>query len=218
MPTPMPIASEAAAGAREPFADPAQQREAASAAMWVFLSTEVMLFGGVFAAYLWYRHADPAAFARGSALLDAPLGAANTAVLLTSSLAMALAVRAAALGRRRPALGWLAGTALLGLAFLAIKLLSWRHEWTRGLVPALHAGASLAARPRIELFFVIYFIATGLHALHVLAGVGALTVTGAALARVRAPERWNPIELAGLYGHVVDIVWVFLFPILDLVR
>ena len=180
------------------FADAAQQHEADRLGMWIFLATEVLFFGGLFLAYAVYRAAYPDRFAEGSRGLDLVLGTTNTAILLVSSFTMALAVHA---GGGRPARPWIAATALLGLAFLGVKGAEYAGKVRHGLAPG----------PDLDLFHVLYWAATGFHALHVAIGIAIL----AALAATR--PRAIVVEVAGLYWHFVDLVWIFLFPLLYLV-
>ena len=196
-----------------------EQKQASSLGMWVFLVTEVMFFGGVFTAYAIYRHFYFDAFAAASHHLDLALGGINTAVLLTSSLTMVLAVNAAAAGARRPVLGFLALTAVLGCVFLGIKAIEYGHKLEDGLFPG--PGFRFEEKPlarNAELFYIFYFSMTGLHALHMIIGVGLLAWL-LVLARrgTFGPRYYTPVEVVGLYWHFVDVVWIFLFPILYLV-
>jgi cytochrome c oxidase subunit III len=201
-----------------------QQREAASLGVWVFLVTEIMFFGGLFAAYIIYRWMYPAAFAAGSRLLDAKLGGINTAVLLTSSLSMALAVRGTQTGRRRLAAALLALTALLGAVFLGIKFVEYHHKFTEGLIPGatfhvpFHVDGQAVPLQGMQLFFLLYFAMTGLHAVHMVIGMALLLglIVPVWMGRF-TPENHNFVEGMGLYWHFVDIVWIFLFPLLYLV-
>jgi cytochrome c oxidase subunit 3 len=199
------------------FDDLAQQREAATLGMWMFLVTEILFFGGIFAAYAVYRNWYPDAFAAGSHELDVTLGTINTAVLITSSLTMALAVHAAQLGQRRLLLMFLAATTILGAVFLGIKGVEYYHKFVEHHVPGPgfvfegpHAG-------NVEIFFSLYFVMTGLHALHMIIGIGIMSVMMWFSWRGDiTPEYYSPIEISGLYWHFVDIVWIFLFPLLYL--
>jgi cytochrome c oxidase subunit III len=195
-----------------------EQKQASSLGMWVFLVTEVMFFGGVFTAYAIYRHYYFDAFAAASHHLDIALGGINTAVLLTSSLTMVLAVNAAASGARRPLLGFLALTAVLGCVFLGIKAIEYGHKLEDGLFPGRGFRFEGPLARNAELFYIFYFSMTGLHALHMIIGVGLLAWL---LARARRgafhPGYYTPVEVVGLYWHFVDVVWIFLFPILYLV-
>jgi len=199
------------------FDDAQQQSHAVTLGMWTFLITEVMLFGGIFTGYTVYRLNYPYAFAQGSEHLKMWLGTANTAVLLGSSLTMALAVRAAAAGRDRLTARFLALTVVLGLGFLGIKGTEWALEFREHLFPGpgFHAG-TFADPMHSEMFFVFYFVMTALHALHMTVGLCVL-VTFAVLAR-RGRATHDAVEVAGLYWHFVDVVWIFLFPLLYLIR
>ncbi|MCA9972300.1 MAG: cytochrome c oxidase subunit 3 [Anaerolineales bacterium] len=196
----------------------ASERETNSLGMWIFLVSEVMLFGGLCTVYLVYRLRYPAAFAAGSQRLDTLLGTANTAVLLSSSLTMATAVYAAQAGKKRLMLVLLAATALLGVIFLGIKGFEYWQEYREQLIPNLNFIWDGADPLPARLFFTLYFVMTGLHALHLLIGIGLVGATPL-LRRIRPfrDEPAAPVELAGLYWHFVDVVWVFLFPLLYLV-
>jgi cytochrome c oxidase subunit 3 len=202
------------------FDDLEHQQEANVLGMWVFLSTEVLVFGALFTGYTVYRLSYPAAFEEASSHLNVWIAAVNTVVLLTSSLTMALAVRAAQLGRRRHLTLGLAATALLGMLFLAIKAVEYTIDYRDGLVPGLSFQAKdwNAGPAHVQLFLVFYYILTGLHALHMVVGisvVAALTLMAARGAFV--PDYYAPIEAWGLYWHFVDVVWIFLLPLLYLV-
>ncbi len=201
------------------FEDLEQQREASSLGMWVFLATEIMFFGGLFTAYTVYRGMYLAGFDTGSHLLNVRLGALNTGILLCSSLTMALAVRAAMLGRRRDLITFLIFTMVLGLAFIGIKLgFEWHHEYESHLVPGTHFELNSPHARGAELFMVFYFIMTGIHALHMVIGVGVMGVLVWRAIRGRfTPEHYSPVEVTGLYWHFVDVIWIFLFPLLYLI-
>ena len=212
--------SESHAVVAHQFDDPQQQHESSYLGMWVFLATEVLFLGGLFAAYSVYRFTYAGAFREASHHLYVWLGAINTAVLLCSSLTMALAVHASKLGRRRALLGYLLLTMLLGLVFLSIKATEYYLDYQEGLVPLrgfnFHFEGSDPARAR--LFFNFYFAMTGLHALHVLIGICLIGVMVVLAWRNRFSAEYNtPVEITGLFWHFVDIVWVFLFPLLYLV-
>jgi cytochrome c oxidase subunit 3 len=197
---------------------PAALREddTAQLGMWIFLATEVLFFGGLFAAYLYGRTHWPPGFAAASRHTDVLLGTVNTALLLTSSALVALAMVCDEEAERRRWVSWLLGaSAALGLAFLVIKGIEYRQEWHEGLFPG--PGFALAGTPGAELFFMLYFVTTALHGLHLLIGIALLAVFAWGSARL-AP--WAPhrrLEVAGLYWHFVDIVWIFLYPLLYLV-
>ncbi|MDX1523362.1 MAG: cytochrome c oxidase subunit 3 [Anaerolineae bacterium] len=221
------------------FDDLEQQREAYSMGMWAFLINEVMFFGGLFLLYIVFRYKFPVAFEDASRHLNLTISAANTVILLTSSLTIALAVRAAQLGQRKSIVGFLTVTLILCMAFLGLKSYEYYEEYVEGLIPgpnftyessaahggeAAHSeGVAADAAPEVnplhaELFFTIYFIMTGFHALHMILGAVALVVL-IVLARRNwfPPEDYAPIEMMGLYWHFVDIVWIFLFPLLYLI-
>jgi cytochrome c oxidase subunit 3 len=195
-----------------------QQKEAATLGMWVFLVTEALFFGGLFAGYAVYRTWYPDAFAAASHELDIVLGSINTVVLITSSLTMALAVNAAQTGERRRVLWLLLGTMALGATFLGIKGVEYYRKFAEHHVP----GPAFSFQPehfsQAQIFFSFYFMMTGLHALHMVIGLGIMVVmlwwTWNGTITV---EYANPIEVSGLYWHFVDIVWIFLFPLLYLI-
>ena len=200
------------------FADtPRFRQETATLGMWVFLATELMFFGALFFGYLHVRVHDPAGLAEASHHTHEWLGTINTAVLLTSSFTMALAVAAASGGSRRAARGWLAATAVQGVAFLAIKGIEYTLEWRDGLVPGLHFTVP-DPHGTTALFFDLYFLMTGVHAIHLAIGVA---VVAWLVFRMRSPGmppgRAEAIDLTGLYWHFVDAVWVFLYPLFYLV-
>lgn len=215
----MIVMNEAAAPSlvAEQFDEIEQQRDAARLGMWIFLATEVLFFGGLFLSYTVYRTLHPETFAAASRHTAVILGGANTAVLLFSSTLMALAVRASQLGRRRQLVWLLLGTALLGLLFMGIKGLEYHQDFTEHLVPGSGFRWQEPNPQAAEIFFWLYFAMTGLHAIHVTVGIVLLLVL-AFLAHRRRFENGNfiTIEVAGLYWHFVDIVWVFLFPLLYL--
>ena len=200
------------------FADPGQQREAAFLGMWLFLATEAMLFGGLFLAVIVYRYLYPEGVRAAARHLHLWIGGANTAVLLTSSLTMALAVLAARTGNRRAAARLLAATVLLGIGFLGLKGYEYWLEYGEGLMPGVGPPAPLASGPA-RLFINIYFIATALHGLHLLIGIGVVAVVALRifLLRLRLPDRHVVVEIAGLFWHFVDAVWIFLYPVLYLI-
>jgi len=195
----------------------AQQREASFFGMWVFLVTEVLFFGGMFTAYLVYRIQNTAAFVAGSHELDIQLGAFNTAVLIGSSLTMALAVRAAQLGRRRTIALFLLLTVLLGGVFLGVKVVEYGHKFHEHHFPGPGFRWEGENAAGVEMFFNMYFAMTGLHALHMIIGMTILLImVPLALKGRYTPESHNYVEGVGLYWHFVDIVWIFLFPLLYL--
>jgi cytochrome c oxidase subunit III len=208
------------AGFAHQFEDMEQQRESGILAMWIFLATEIMFFGGLFAAYTVYRSLHLPAFETGSRLIEVKFGATNTAVLICSSLTMALAIRAAQTGRKKAEVIWfLIVTMLLGAAFLYIKFVyEWHHDYVEGLAPGFGFSYHGPYEAGVKMFFCFYFFLTGLHALHMVIGIGILTVLVIMAARGRfSAEYYAPLEVSGLYWHFVDIVWIFLFPLLYLI-
>ncbi|HET6892131.1 MAG TPA: cytochrome c oxidase subunit 3 family protein [Pyrinomonadaceae bacterium] len=210
------------------FENMEQQREAGNIGMWVFLVTEIMFFGGMFLAYTLYRSSYPLEFASASNHLSLPLGTVNTVVLIFSSFTMALAVYSAQIGNRRNQVICLALTLILGLTFLGIKAVEYHDKYIDQLIPGeLIRGHQFnadkvhllpgAAKENVQMFYWIYFAMTGMHAVHMIIGVGLLSVILYFAARGRyGPEYHNPVEISGLYWHFVDIVWIFLFPLLYL--
>jgi cytochrome c oxidase subunit 3 len=199
------------------FDDLAQQREAATLGMWVFLVTEVLFFGGLFLVYSVYRILYPAAFAAASHELDVVLGSVNTVVLITSSLTMALGVRAAQTGQRRLLLLFLIATMVLGATFLGIKSVEYYHKFVEHHVPGPGFVFEAEHARHAQIFFSLYFVMTGLHALHMIIGLGIMAVMlWWSWRGTITTEYYSPIEISGLYWHFVDIVWIFLFPLLYL--
>lgn len=194
-----------------------QQQEANRLGMWAFLATEILFFGALFAVYLVFRSAYPATFDEASHHLDPLRGTINTVVLLTSSLTMALAVHASELRNRRRMLLMMALTAILGLIFLGIKATEYYTEYEEQLVPGFifvwKGHDVLAAR----IFFSIYFIMTALHATHMVIGLAILAIMLVWGSRGKYDIDPMPVERFGLYWHFVDIVWIFLFPLLYLI-
>ena len=270
------------------FDNEKQQYESSKLGMWLFLATEILLFGGLFCAYAVYRANHPEIFVYAHHFLDKTLGGINTVVLICSSLTMAMAVRTAQLGQRRRTVLLLAVTLLCALGFLSIKYVEYKAKWEHGLLwgkhyaPAMHeaeadahaapaipappvasgdgstsslvppaadapgglAPEALAQSPRdeatpaaaphdveglpthdanapknVQTFFSIYFAMTGLHAIHVIAGMIAIFWV---LLRTRrgefGPDYYTPVDLVGLYWHLVDLIWIYLFPLLYLIK
>ena len=212
---------------RHHFVDAEQQRDAASLGMWLFLATEVMFFGGMFCAYLIYRYWYYNEFAAGSRSLDIWLGTINTAVLICSSLTVALGVRAAQMGNRKLLVILLLLTIVFGFAFLGIKGVEWYQKYEEHHIPgrSFNAGDLVKAYPQIhiderheQIYFSLYFAMTGLHALHMIIGVGIFVfLTYYAWKGRYSPKYYTPVEIGGLYWHFVDIIWIYLFPLLYLI-
>ena len=194
------------------------QKEVSLLGMWVFLTTEVLFFGGMFLAYSIYRHAYPSAFAAASHEMIVWAGTLNTVVLITSSLTMALAVHAAAAGQRRTLLLFLTITIVLGCVFLGVKAYEYRTEYLERHLPGYGFEFEAPYAPQAQIFFSLYFMMTGLHAVHMIIGIGIMAVMfWLAWRGTITREYSSPIEISGLYWHFVDIVWIFLFPLLYLV-
>jgi len=232
---------------RHHFADEEQQRNAASLGMWWFLGTEIMFFGGMFCAYLIYRLKYFPEFAAASRSLDLTVGTLNTAVLICSSLTVAQAVRAAQMGKRKLQVPLLLATIFFGLVFLGVKAYEWNNKYKEHHIPTFDFNAKDLMRDnqklfgldklqndpskahelqekeaeiqqRSQIFFSLYFALTGMHAIHMVVGVGIFTViTWMAWKGRFTPEYHTPLEIAGLYWHFVDIVWIYLFPLLYLI-
>jgi cytochrome c oxidase subunit 3 len=212
------------------FDDPAQQKEAATLGMWAFLATEVMFFGGALTAFVVYRSFYAHAFAQAAREhMHIAAGTINTAVLLTSSLTVALSVYFASHGQKKPLVYMLLATIALAVIFLGIKAYEYTSEYHEHLVPGLNFEypphhhehpEHLTANPKnVELFFCFYFILTGIHALHMIVGLGLFTWLTIKASRGRfSAEYYNPVEVCGLYWHFVDLVWIFLFPLLYLLH
>jgi cytochrome c oxidase subunit 3 len=225
-----------------------QQKEAATLGMWAFLLTEILFFGGLFMAYMLYRTWYHAAFVAASSSITISWGLINTVALIASSLTMALAVRAAQLSQRKATVVWLILTIVLGMVFLGIKVIEYADKFEHHHVPgpnyvwaeahepvagaASAEGAAAAASEQhaaatasdanlqmhTQIFFSLYFTMTGLHALHMIVGVGLMSViTWMAWKGRFSSEYYTPVEMSGLYWHFVDIVWIFLFPLLYLI-
>lgn len=205
------------------FEDKEQQREAGTLGMWTFLITEIMFFGGLFCGYVIYRSLHPQAFEIGSHLLEVKFGATNTAVLICSSFTMAMAIRSAQVGKSKGTIiAFLVATMLLGLTFIGVKLyFEWYHDYLEHIVPGfgfVNRAAWGANAPEVQMFMVFYFFMTGLHALHMVVGIGILSVLTAMSARGRFSSNYfAPLDVSGLYWHFVDIIWIYLFPLLYLI-
>jgi cytochrome c oxidase subunit III len=211
-------AHEAAPELKHHFVDLEAQREASTLGMWVFLVTEVLFFGGMFTAYVIYRATYRTAFEGASNLLDIKLGAFNTAVLIMSSLTMALAVWASSIGKRKLIIVFLILTILLGGTFLGVKVIEYKDKFDHHLVPGPNFQWDGKFPAAAEQFYSLYFCMTGLHALHMIIGIGIMLVIAAMAWRRHFDSTYfTPVEVSGLYWHFVDIVWIFLFPLLYLI-
>ena len=209
--------AETHAALAEQFDDLSQQREASTLGMWTFLATEVLFFGAMFLGYITYRHSYPRAFAEASHHTLVIFGTINTAILLTSSLTMALAVHAASQNNIRWLVRLLGCTVFLGLCFLAVKGLEYHEDLKEQLWPGPHFRSGLPAEAQI--FWFLYWLMTGVHALHVSIGVGVLSTMTWLSHRGRFSSAYYiPVEMTGLYWHFVDVIWIFLYPLLYLVQ
>ena len=201
------------------FEDLHQQEEAEKLGMWAFLITEVMFFGALFTAYIVYRNMYPSAFLKASSHLNWVMGGTNTLVLIVSSLTMAMAIRCAQKAQRTMMLFNVVATMALGATFLVIKYFEYAEKWHHHLMPGPSFDVSLFGTdgPQARIFFSIYFAMTGLHAFHMVVGLGIMTwVLVKAWKGKFTPQRYVGMEIAGLYWHFVDLVWIFLFPMLYL--
>jgi len=195
-----------------------QQREANLLGMWSFLVTEVMFFGGLFAAYCVYRYMYPQTFIAGSHHMNVWAGTINTAILLTSSFTMVLAVHFAKEGRMKPLMWSLIITLVFGFAFLGIKAVEYNEKFHHGLMIGKLFTYDGPDAGNMHLFMCIYFFMTGLHAIHVIIGMGIMAVLAVmAYRNCFTGGRYMPIEITGLYWHFVDLIWVFLFPLFYLI-
>jgi cytochrome c oxidase subunit III len=202
----------------EQYQDYAQQQDSARLGMWIFLATEILFFGVLLFVYGLSRTRYPEAFAVASRRTDVVLGTLNTAMLLTSSFTMALAVRAGELQLAQAARRWLYATAFLGAAFLTIKGIEYQKDYTDHLVPMLNFHFDAAHARGAEAFFGLYFASTAVHAFHVLIGLFIIVLFARALPGEEGVAFSSlRIEVLGLYWHFVDVVWIFLYPLLYLV-
>ena len=202
----------------EHFTDAEQQHESAKLGMWVFLLTEVLLFGGLFVAYVIYRAWYPEMFIDAHKQLSVLMGGINTVVLITSSVTMALAIRSVQLNNMKASKGYLIATILLAGCFLLIKYFEYSHKFHLGQLPGKFYSFDGVKGSNPHLFFSIYFLMTGLHGLHVIIGMCAI---GWAYMKVASgkltPTYYTPVEMVGLYWHLVDLIWIYLFPLLYLI-
>jgi len=200
------------------FDDLTQQREASTIGMWVFLTTEVMFFGGLFLGYAIYRNMYPQAYIEGSHHLNIFLGSINTVILIASSLTMVLAVHGAHTNNKKNLILFLILTIILGSAFLGIKVVEYSHKFHEHLIPGLHFGYHGPEGGHMQIFFSFYFAMTGMHALHMIIGIAVLSVLVVMSFQNKFSAAYDsPVEFTGLYWHFVDIVWIFLFPLLYLI-
>jgi cytochrome c oxidase subunit 3 len=200
------------------FSDPVQQRESAKLGMWIFLLTEILLFGGLFVAYSIYRSWNPDMFHNAHVYLNVELGTLNTIVLITSSLTVALSIRALQLNQKRQAAVLLAVTIALAFTFLVVKYFEYSHKFHLGQLPGKYYTFQGIAGSNPHVFFSMYFLMTGLHGIHVTAGIVFLCLMLRNTIKGKySSEYYTPVEMGGLYWHLVDMIWIFLFPLFYLI-
>ena len=221
------------------FDTPGQQFDSGKLGTWIFLITEILLFGGLFCAYAVYRAANPDVFREGAEFLDKYLGAVNAGILILSSLTMAWAVHCVGCNQRRGLILGLVLTLFCAGGFLGIKYVEYKSKWEHGLLPGKYyrplehqtgretAGIQPDGQParhaepsrNVRIFFTVYFLMTGLHAIHVMAGIGAISwILLRAVKRHFDSQYFGPVDYVGLYWHLVDMIWIFLFPLLYLIH
>jgi cytochrome c oxidase subunit III len=202
----------------EQFSDLEQQRESSTAGMWVFIGSEIMFFGVLILAFVVYRFNYVSAFNEGGGELNVFLGGINTAILFTSGLTMSLAAAVNKMGAKPWALAFLLATLALGIVFLGIKGFEYHEDWSKHLFPGPDFSWTGANSPQVQLFFLLYFIMTGFHALHLAVGIGlVLVIAWLTWKDWINSEHFTPLDVAGIYWHFVDLVWIFLFVLLYLV-
>jgi len=200
------------------FNDTEQQRESAKLGMWIFLLTEILLFGGLFLAYSVYRAWNPDMFYNAHKHLDISLGTLNTVVLISSSVTMALAIRFMQIDKKKHTAAFLLATLILASIFLVVKYFEYAHKFHLGQLPGKYYTYTGIEGTNPHIFFSIYFAMTGLHGIHVIAGMSVITwLLIRTMKGAFSSSYYTPIELAGLYWHLVDMIWIFLFPLLYLI-
>lgn len=200
-----------------PYEEMPQQKDAATLGMWTFLATEILFFGALFLAYIVFRSTYPDAFTLASHHTIVLFGTINTAILLTSSLTMALGVQAAKEGNNKIVFRYLAVTILFGFAFMGVKGMEYYQDLQDHLWPGPHFEKSLP--PQAQIFWFLYWVMTGVHAVHVTVGIFLISYIARLAAKRRfSAEYYTPVEMTGLYWHFVDIIWIFLYPLLYLIN
>jgi cytochrome c oxidase subunit 3 len=195
-----------------------QQDGAIRLGMWLFLGTEVLLFAGLFLGYTVYRDFYHQAFHEASRSLDVVLGGANTVILISSSLTVALAYYCIKVDKQKAAAGLIVFTILCALGFLVIKAFEYKAKFDHGSLPGKWYHNEHITAPGANLYFTIYFLSTGLHAFHVIVGASVLAWVLMGIMKGKyGPRNYVAVELGGLYWHLVDLVWIFLFPLLYLI-
>ncbi len=200
------------------FVDADQQFESAKMGMWIFLVTEILFFGGLFAAYIVYRLWYPELFTMASEQLDTFWGGVNTIVLIGSSLTVAMAIKSAQLNQKRNIAINLGITLALAAVFMVIKYFEWTHKFHLGIFPGEFYSFDGIDHPQANVFFSLYYLMTGLHGIHVVIGIGLMAwLLWRANKGHFTSEYYTPVEITGLYWHLVDIIWIFLFPLFYLI-
>ena len=200
------------------FSDAVQQKESAKLGMWIFLLTEILLFGGLFCVYAIFRAWNPEMFINAHRELNQLLGTINTLVLITSSLTIALAIRSLQVDKAKQATMFLALTLLFATVFLVIKYFEYTHKIHLGQLPGKYYSYTGLEGTNPHIFFSIYFTMTGLHAVHIIIGMAVIAIMTVKSAQNKFSSRYyTPVELSGLYWHLVDLIWIFLFPLLYLI-
>ena len=200
------------------FVDYDQQFESSKLGMWIFLVTEILFFGGLFVAYIVYRSWHPDLFLAAATQLDVTMGAVNTVVLIASSLTIALAIRAAQLNQYKNLVWLLISTLALAGTFLVVKYFEYTDKFAKGIYPGALYTYEGVEHEMASVFFSIYYMMTGLHVIHILIGMGVIgVVTYHAIKSRYSSNYYTPVEITGLYWHLVDVIWIFLFPLLYLI-
>jgi len=195
-----------------------KQAHAARLGMWLFLATEVLLFTALFAAYAVYRYLFHQTFADASRHIETWIGLVNTIVLVTSSFTVALGVHRATRGDGKGTAFFFGLTVLLALVFLGFKAVEYSHHFQEGQLPGRYYAFEGVQAPGAPIFFALYFLITGLHGIHVVIGMTVLSVVAVMSYRGRfTAEYHTPVELGGLYWHLVDLIWIFVFPLIYLI-
>ena len=200
------------------FESAEQAYSSAKLGMWLFLVTEILLFGGLFVAYIVFKHLYPDLFHQASKLLSRPMGTLNTAVLIFSSFTMAMAVNASKLGQQKKTGLYLLVTFVCGLIFLIVKFFEYQHKFHVGTLPGFFYHSTELTHPQAPLFFGLYFTMTGLHGLHVIAGMSLIFWCWLKNRKHQfSAHYFTPVENVGIYWHLVDLIWIYLFPLLYLI-
>jgi cytochrome c oxidase subunit 3 len=217
-PTPQSAAQAAQLHLAHHFSSLEVQTDAARLAMWLFLATELLLFGGLFTAYAYYRWLFPDGWREGSHHMSLLLGTVNTFILLASSFFVAMSIHFARVGKSKLIVAMLSIAILCGIAFMVLKAVEYTDHFEHGLFPGRFLSAADVRQPGTAMFFVLYYLTTGLHAIHVTIGLAVLAVMAVRASRgAFGPYYYTPLDLGGLYWHLVDIIWIFLYPLLYLV-